>query len=90
MLREPVFEKVIEEIRVAYGRLPAAEFPITVLEIEMAWVLHAAIFYLWGPSFIYGMLLETDVNSIIDAKVATFLNGVRCVLQTKARTRHQR
>ena len=48
MLREPVFEKVIEEIRVEYGRLPAAEFPITVFEIEMAWVLHAAIFYLGG------------------------------------------
>ena len=40
--------------------------------------------------FIYGMLLEMDVNSIIDAKVATFLNGVRCVLPTKAKTQHQR
>jgi hypothetical protein len=30
------------------------------------------------------MPLETDVNSIIDAKVATFLNGIRSVLPAKA------
>jgi hypothetical protein len=50
----------------------------------MVWGLHAAIFYLGVRQFIYSMPLETDVNSIIDAKVATFLGGVRSVLPAKA------
>ncbi|MDI4238622.1 TetR/AcrR family transcriptional regulator [Bradyrhizobium sp. Arg237L] len=83
MLRERAFEKVIEEIRLEYGRPSTRELPITVLEIEMVWGLHAAIFYLGVRQFIYSMPLETDVNSIIDAKVATFLGGVRSVLPAK-------
>ena len=43
----------------------------------------AAIFYLGVRQFIYSMPLETDVNSIIDAKVATFLGGIRSVLPAK-------
>jgi AcrR family transcriptional regulator len=85
MLRERVFEKVIEEIRAEYGRPSISELPITVLEIEMVWGLHAAIFYLGVRQFIYDMPLEADVNSIIDAKVATFLNGVRCILPGRAK-----
>lgn len=84
MLRERAFEKVIEEIRVEYGRPSTGELPVTVLEIEMVWGLHAAIFYLGVRQFIYSMPLETDVNSIIDAKIATFLSGVRSVLPAKA------
>jgi AcrR family transcriptional regulator len=84
MLRQRVFEKVIEEIRVEYGRPSTGELPITVLEIEMVWGLHAAIFYLGVRQFIYSMPLETDVDSIINAKVATFLIGVRSVLPAKA------
>jgi hypothetical protein len=83
MLRERVFEKVIEELRDEYGRPSTAEMPITVLEIEMIWGLHAAIFYLGVRQFIYGMPLEADVNSIIDAKVTTFLHGVRSVLPAR-------
>lgn len=85
MLRERAFEKVIEEIRVEYGRPSTGELPITVLEIEMTWGLHAAIFYLGVRQFIYSMPLETDVNSIINAKVATFLSGIRSVLPAKQR-----
>ncbi|MBH5397213.1 TetR/AcrR family transcriptional regulator [Bradyrhizobium sp. CNPSo 4010] len=83
MLRERAFEKVIEEIRFEYGRPSTGDLPITVLEIEMVWGLHAAIFYLGVRQFIYSMPLETDVDSIIDAKVATFLGGVRTVLPAK-------
>src|ERR1700756_1045594 len=55
MLRERAFEKVIEEIRVEYGRPSTKELPITVLEIEMVWGLHAAIFYLGGRQFLSSM-----------------------------------
>ncbi|MET4476693.1 TetR/AcrR family transcriptional regulator [Bradyrhizobium sp. F1.13.3] len=84
MLRERAFERVIEEIRTEYGRPSTDEVPATVLEIEMVWGLHAAIFYLGVRKFIYSMPLETDVNSIIDAKVTTFLSGVRSILPAKA------
>src|SRR5713226_4818792 len=80
-----VFEKVIVEIRAEYGRPPIAQLPITVLEIEMVWGLHAAIFYLGVRQYIYGMPLEADVSSIIDAKVTTFLSGIRCILPAKSR-----
>ncbi len=84
MLRERAFDRVIEEIRVEYGRPSTRELPITVIEIEMVWGLHATIFYLGVRQFIYSMPLETDVTSIIDAKVATFLNGIRGILPAKA------
>lgn len=84
MLRERAFERVIEEIRIEYERPSTDEIPIAELEIEMVWGLHAAIFYLGVRQFIYSMPLETDVNSIIDAKVATFLTGIRSVLPAKA------
>jgi AcrR family transcriptional regulator len=80
MLREHAFIRVIGEIRAEHGRPSVSEAAVSVLEIEMIWGLHAAIFYLGVRQFIYGMPLETDVNSIIDAKVATFLHGVRPVL----------
>ncbi|WP_442869510.1 TetR/AcrR family transcriptional regulator [Bradyrhizobium sp. CCBAU 11386] len=83
MLRERAFERVIEEIRFEYGRPSTREVPTTVLEIEMVWGLHAAIFYLGVRQFIYSMPLEADVNSIIDAKVTTFLGGIRSVLPAK-------
>ncbi|WP_050419489.1 TetR/AcrR family transcriptional regulator [Bradyrhizobium tropiciagri] len=83
MLRERAFEKLIEEIRFEYGRPSTRDLPITVLEIEMVWGLHAAIFYLGVRKFIYSMPLETDVNSIIDAKVTTFLGGIRSILPAK-------
>jgi hypothetical protein len=51
----------------------------------MIWGLHAAIFHLGVRQFIYGMPLEADVSSIIDAKVTTFLSGIRCILPTKSR-----
>ncbi|MBR1202911.1 MULTISPECIES: TetR/AcrR family transcriptional regulator [unclassified Bradyrhizobium] len=84
MLRERAFERVIEEIRFEYGRPSTDELPTTDLEVEMIWGLHAAIFYLGVRKFIYSMPLEADVNSIIDAKVTTFLGGVRFVLPAKA------
>ncbi|MFC0242599.1 TetR/AcrR family transcriptional regulator [Rhodopseudomonas telluris] len=80
MLRERAFERLIQEIRFAYGHPSPQDLPITVLEIEMVWGLHAAIFYLGVRKFIYSMPLETDINSIIDAKVTTFLGGIRFVL----------
>lgn len=83
MLRERAFDKVIEEIRIEYGRPSTRDLPATVLEVEMVWGLHAAIFYLGVRQFIYSMPLETDVNSIIDAKVATFLGGIRAILPAK-------
>ncbi|WP_439400100.1 TetR/AcrR family transcriptional regulator (plasmid) [Bradyrhizobium sp. PMVTL-01] len=84
MLRERAFERVIGELRAEYGRPSIDKVPVTVLEIEMVWGLHAAIFYLGVRQFIYSMPLEADVDSIIDAKIATFLGGVRSVLPKAA------
>jgi hypothetical protein len=49
------------------------------------WGLHASIFYLGVRQFIYGIPPEADVSSIIDAKVRTFLSGIRCILPAKSR-----
>jgi AcrR family transcriptional regulator len=80
VLRERIFNRVIEELRVTYGRPPTEDVPISTIEIEMIWGLHAAIFYLGVRQFVYDMPLGADVEEIVEAQVATFLNGISAVL----------
>jgi hypothetical protein len=45
----------------------------------MIWGLHAAIFYLGVRQFVYEMPLNAAVEEIVEAQVATFLNGISAV-----------
>ena len=81
LLRERIFERIIAELRLVYRRPTVAEVPVSNLEIEMIWALHAAIFYLGVRQFIYRMPLDTSVQDVIGAQVQTLLRGIGSVLQ---------
>ncbi|WP_315830860.1 helix-turn-helix domain-containing protein [Bradyrhizobium prioriisuperbiae] len=75
-LKQRLFGRVIGELRHDFGRPPLREMPVTSMEIEMVWGLHAKIFYLGVRRFIYNMPLDDDINSIIGAHVLNFLDGI--------------
>src|SRR5258706_14466453 len=65
-LRERIFSRVVQLIRVA-NRLPSVgQVPITEGEFELVWGLHASIFYIGVRKWIYGL----PIPSHIDADIA--------------------
>ena len=85
MLRERVFERIIAEIRQEFARPGLADRPVSDIEIEMIWALHASIFYLGVRQYIYGMPMTVPVDEIIEAKVRTFLHGISAMLPASER-----
>ena len=57
------------------------EFPLTEIEYELVWGLHASIFYIGVRKWIYGLPIPDDVEPIVDAKVMAFLEGVPYVMR---------
>lgn len=82
LLRQRVFGLIIGELRVEHSLAPTAEAPITAMEIEAVWGLHAAIFYLGVRKFIYNMPVD-HISSIVDLELQIFLDGVPTVLAGK-------
>jgi len=58
--------------------------PFTETEYELVWALHASIFYIGIRKWIYGLPIPDDIDAMIDAKVAAFLDGVPQVMQSLA------
>ncbi len=71
---------MIREIRVDRGLPLPPELPLTEIEYELVWGLHASIFYIGIRKFIYGLPIPDDINAIVDAKVTAFLEGVPAVM----------
>ena len=80
LLRERILELIVEEVRAAFGRPTAAEVPVSDIEVEMIWALHASIFYLGVRQFIYHLPLNSSVPTIIKAKVKTLFGGIAEIL----------
>ncbi|MFE1599798.1 TetR/AcrR family transcriptional regulator [Methylobacterium sp. ID0610] len=80
LLRERVFERIAEELRIALRRPSIADVPVSNLEIEMIWALHASIFYLGVRQFIYRLPIDGNVHDVIAAQVRTLLGGIAAVL----------
>ncbi|MBW6424285.1 TetR/AcrR family transcriptional regulator [Rhizobium sp. XQZ8] len=79
LLRHRVFGLIISELRVEHSLKPADVSPITAMEIEAVWGLHAAIFYLGVRKFIYSMPVE-NIGSIVDLELRLFLEGAPAIL----------
>ena len=79
LLRQRVFSVIIGELRVEYQREPVSNVPITTLEVEAVWGLHAAIFYLGVRKFIYDMPVD-NIQTVVEMELVVFLNGVPTVL----------
>jgi AcrR family transcriptional regulator len=76
MLRARVFTAVLAEIRHSY-HLPALnKVPMTELEAELIWSLHASIFYIGVRRWIYGLKVPENIDRVIAAKLSAMLDGM--------------
>jgi len=78
MLRQRVFRLIIAELR-EHGRASIDSNPITAMEVEAVWGLHAAIFSLGVRKFIYNMAVA-DIDKVVEMELQIFINGVSSVL----------
>lgn len=75
MLRKRIFSLVVEELRFEFGAPSTAEVPMTEMEVEAVWSLHAAIFYLGMRKFIYNLPVG-PIEPIIEMRTISFMDGV--------------
>ncbi len=76
MMRERVFTAVLREIRHAYNMPTLDQRPMSEIEAELVWMLHSAIFYIGIRRWIYGLQVPDAMDPVIEAMVATFLEGI--------------
>lgn len=86
MLRERVFTAVLRELRHEYGLPTLDERPMSEIEAEIVWMLHSTIFYIGIRRWIYGLSVPEMIDPVIEAMVATFLDGVPKAMTTLAGT----
>lgn len=75
MLRERVLTAVLCELRHECGLPTLDERPMSEIEAETVWMLHSAIFYIGIRRWIYGLSVPEAIEPIIEAMIATFLEG---------------
>ncbi|EGL62204.1 TetR family transcriptional regulator [Agrobacterium sp. ATCC 31749] len=79
LLRQRIFNLIIQELRFEHGRQSIEEKPVTNMEIEAIWGLHAAIFYLGVRKFIYNLPVD-DTKGVVEMELRIFLKGVVTIL----------
>lgn len=79
LLRRRIFTALVAELRHEFNRPTIEAQPVTEMEIEAVWSLHAAIFYLGVRKFIYNMPVGA-LEPIIEMKVLSFIDGARTVV----------
>ncbi|MFN2461806.1 MAG: TetR/AcrR family transcriptional regulator [Candidatus Velthaea sp.] len=80
LVRDRIYTRVIREVRREYGLPPPAEVPITEMEFELVWALHASIFYIGIRKWIYGLSIPNDVESVVQALTTSFIDGVPAII----------
>jgi len=81
LVRERIFLRVCAELRDTFDLPPPEAVPISEAEIELAWGLHASIFYLGVRKFIYNEPTPDDLDGIIEELVDSYLGGLSMALQ---------
>jgi AcrR family transcriptional regulator len=76
MLRSRVFTAVLTEIRHSYRLPPLSKLPMTELEAELIWSLHAAIFYIGMRRWIYGLKVPENIDRVVASKLSAVLDGM--------------
>ncbi len=85
LLRERIFARVIREIRHAHRLPPPADIPISEMEFELVWALHASIFYIGVRRWIYGLVIPENTDAVVVALTRAFLDGVPAVIASLTR-----
>lgn len=79
LLEERLLVPVCTEFRAAAEAPAPDDVPVTSLEIEAAWNIHAAIFYYFVRKFIYETPVESDLDAYIADTVDRTLDGALAV-----------
>lgn len=76
LVRERILAVVCAELRETFNLPSADDVPVTVDEVDLAWSLHSAIFYIGVRKWIYRERIPADMPAFIRRNVRTFLGGV--------------
>ena len=79
LLESRLLIPVCTEMRATAGAPDPDQVPISDLEIEAAWNIHAAIFYYFVRKFIYRSPVESDLAAYISDTVDRTLDGALAV-----------
>jgi AcrR family transcriptional regulator len=75
-MHQTIWYRIVVEVRHHSSR-PSLDYEaIKVSEIEMVWALIASIFFIGVRHYVLGLTVPDDLDSIIEAKVHAFLEGV--------------
>ncbi|HXP91998.1 MAG TPA: TetR/AcrR family transcriptional regulator [Candidatus Binatia bacterium] len=85
LLRERIFARVIREIRHAHHLPSPDDIPISEMEFELVWALHASIFYIGVRRWIYGLEIPENTDAVVEALTRAFLDGVPAVIAALTR-----
>ena len=79
LLENQLLVPIAREVRDEAGAPSPSETPITGLEIEAAWYIHAAVFYYFVRKHIYQAKTEADLDAFIEDVVDRTLDGALAV-----------
>lgn len=75
-MHQTIWYRIVVEVRHHSSR-PSLDYEaIKVSEVEMVWALIASIFFIGVRHYVLGLSVPDDLDSIIEAKVHAFLEGV--------------
>ena len=81
IVREKILAVVCGELRHELGLPGADRMPIQPDELDLAWSLHAAIFYMGVRKYAYREPVPEELSGFISQNVRIFLGGVAPVLR---------
>lgn len=79
LLEDGLLVPIVTELRAAAGVASPDDVPVTGLEIEAAWHIHAAVFYYFVRKHIYQSKIELDLDAFIADAVDRTLEGALTV-----------
>ena len=86
IVRERILEVICGELRHDLGLPDAAVLPVSAEEVDLAWSLHAAVFYIGVRKWAYREPVPDDLLGYISRNVRTFLGGVGPVMRELCET----
>jgi AcrR family transcriptional regulator len=82
LVTERIVVPICREIRAAYGLPDLGTTPLSQTELELVWGVNSRVFYFGVRKYVYGMPVPEDLDSLIEAEVNTFFDGIGSTLQT--------
>jgi AcrR family transcriptional regulator len=80
LVTERIVVPICREIRVAHGLPEIAQVPLSETELELVWGVNSRVFYFGVRKYVYGMAVPEDLETLIEAEVDTFFDGIGSML----------